>query len=114
MTRRPEDNRDLIHNFLLYMTHCGDHGTDDNFQDPQTYTPEQMYQICDDYLAEDHVDGYERDEEILIQKWLDAEEANRNGDDVTANRLKGEFSTLFQEDWIDKEYVTEYLESIGG
>lgn len=114
MNRKPENNKALIDNFILHLTHCDRNPDDGSYKDLMRFTPEEMYQACDDYIKEDHVDGYERDEEILINTWLKAEEFNRNGDVDKAIELKDKFSTLYKKDWIDREYVDAYLESIGG
>ena len=59
--KTPEKNRNVLRNFVLHLTHCShpSDGDDPEFKTPQTYTPEIMYQAIDDYIAEDHVDGYD-------------------------------------------------------
>lgn len=49
-------NLSLIQNFILHITHVSDSNEAD-FKTPMTFTPEQLYQMCDDYIDEDHVDG---------------------------------------------------------
>lgn len=117
MNRRPEKNKALLNNFILYITHCSN--PEEGIEDPNLtslmhISPKILYQMVNNYIAEDHVDGYETDEEILINIWLKAEEANREGNIEEANDLKIKFSKLYKNDWIDKEYIDAYLESIGG
>ena len=114
MNRKVESNLAVIQNFILHLTHCDNNPEDGYYQDLMRFTPEEMYQSAIDYIKEDHVDGHGEDSERCIDLWLDAEEANRLGDEAKAIKLKNEFHILFNNDWIDKRYVIEYLESVGG
>lgn len=46
----------VIENFILHITHVSSKEEVD-FTTPMTFTPEQLYQMCYDYIEEDHVDG---------------------------------------------------------
>lgn len=61
---KAEQNLAVIQNFILHLTHSSqdDHDADEEI----VLTPQIMYQSAEDYIAEDHVDGYgnpENDEE---------------------------------------------------
>lgn len=114
MNRRPKNNLAVIQNFILDLTHSGEHGMDDGFEKPMTFTPKEMYGHAKTYVENDHVDGGGRDEEILIDLWLEAEECNRNGENQKSDLIKIKFSKLYNEEWIDTDYVDSYLESIAG
>jgi hypothetical protein len=58
--KQSEHNHNVINNFILHITHSSGDG-DDNYRKPITYTAEQLYQLADEYIAEDHVDGVEAD-----------------------------------------------------
>ena len=51
----------VIQNFILYITHVSDN-IDAEFKTPMTFTPEQLYQMADNYIDEDHVDGRDNEE----------------------------------------------------
>lgn len=57
-------NLAVIQNFILHVTHSSSpqDGIDENFKTPMTFTPEQLYQMADDYIEEDHVDGRENED----------------------------------------------------
>ena len=57
---KPERNRDLLRNFILHLTHSShpNDGEDLQFKVPMTFTPELLYKVVDEYIEEDHVDGY--------------------------------------------------------
>lgn len=57
-------NLKVIQNFILHITHSSkpSDGIDDNFNTPMTFTPKELYQMADDYIKEDHVDGRENEE----------------------------------------------------
>jgi len=64
--RHSEKNLMVIQNFILHLTHAGDHGMDDNFEKPiGEYTPKQLYEIALEYIEEDHSDGLENPEDII-------------------------------------------------
>ena len=50
-------NKGVLDNFILHLTHCGNHGLDNGFKDIQRVTPEQLYKAVENYIEEDHVDG---------------------------------------------------------
>jgi len=64
--KKSDRNLSVIQNFILHLTHCGDHGMDAEFKDVKTYTPELLYQIAKDYIEEDHVDGKDNPEDEII------------------------------------------------
>ena len=50
----------------------------------------------------------------IIQLWLDAEEENRNGNDLKCIQLKKQFTIEFAKLSLnDKKEVNQYLENIG-
>ena len=115
MKRQPELNLAVINNFILFLTHVDNYETELNFKEAQEYTPEQLYQAAKDYIKEDHVDGFDHEQEYCIQLWLDAEEANRNDECKKADLLKIKFSKEYEKLWKEaQEYVTDYLDSVGG
>lgn len=60
-------NLAVIENFILHLTHSGDHGLDANFEVPQTYTPKEMYEMAKMYIEEDYVDGKENPEDEIVE-----------------------------------------------
>jgi hypothetical protein len=54
-------NLAVIQNFILHITHVSD-SKESGFKEPITFTPELLYQMADDYIAEDHVDGRDNEE----------------------------------------------------
>jgi hypothetical protein len=51
----------------------------------------------------------------VIQLWLDAEEELRNGNDLKCIQLKTQFSIEWGKLTLDdKQYVNDYLDSVGG
>lgn len=75
--KQSQKNLDVINNFILHLTHCGEHGLDSNFNDLMRFTPEEMYRIAKEYIDEDHVDGVDADEpevndiQVHVQKISD-------------------------------------------
>lgn len=59
--KNSERNLAVIENFILYLTHSSK--GDNDFTEPQTYTPEELYRIAYDYIEEDHIDGKGNPEE---------------------------------------------------
>lgn len=59
---KADQNLGVINNFILHMTHSGDHGLDAEFKTPMTFTPEEMYRIAKEYIDEDHWDGRDNEE----------------------------------------------------
>jgi hypothetical protein len=115
MKRQPELNLAVINNFILFLTHVDNYETELEFKEVQEYTPEQLYQAAKYYIKEDHIDGYDHEQEYCIQLWLDAEEANRNGELKKAFLLKIKFSKAYEKLWGEaQDYVSRYLEDIGG
>jgi len=67
--KKSDANLAVIQNFILEITHSGDHALDSNYLIPITFTPAQLYKMAIDYINEDHVDGKESPEdEILSSK----------------------------------------------
>lgn len=115
MTRKSEKNLAVIQNFILHLTHSDNHDEDEYFNDAQLWTPKLMYEAALDYIKEDHVDGRGTSEEYCIDLWLEAEEFNRNGEMKKADLVKIKFSKEYEELTADEqEYVTDYLDSVGG
>lgn len=68
-----------------------------------------------DRILKDNFGHLVMSKEAVVQLWLDAEEENRNGNDEKCLELKDEFSTQFSKLGLDdKQYVNDYLESVGG
>jgi hypothetical protein len=61
--KNSERNLAVIQNFILHLTHCGEHGLDEAFNEFFMITPEQMYQSALEYIENDHVDGKENPED---------------------------------------------------
>jgi len=59
--KNSEKNLLVIQNFILHITHSSipSDGIDENFKKQITFTPEELYQMADEYIEEDHVDGKE-------------------------------------------------------
>jgi len=62
LSKHSKINLAVIENFLLHLTHCSDE-LDYGFDLPQTYTPEELYRVANEYILEDHVDGEGWEEE---------------------------------------------------
>ena len=56
-----DKNLAILQNFILHITHVSDKREAD-FKTPMTFTPEQLYNMADDYIEEDHVDGRDNEE----------------------------------------------------
>ena len=51
----------------------------------------------------------------VIELWLEAEEENRLGNDKKCQDLKKQFSNEWEKlSLVDKQYVVDYLDEIGG
>ena len=62
---KSQHNLGVIQNFILHLTHCGDHGLDEGFKIMEGYTPEQMYEVAKEYIKEDHCDGEDNPENFI-------------------------------------------------
>ena len=58
---KADQNLMVIQNFILHITHVSDEKESD-FKKPMTFTPEQLYQMSNEYINEDHVDGRDNEE----------------------------------------------------
>jgi hypothetical protein len=58
---KAEVNLMVIQNFILHITHVSD-VMEEDFKNPMTFTPEQLYKMADEYIEEDHVDGKDNEE----------------------------------------------------
>ena len=58
---KPERNRGVLENFVLHLTHCSHpkDGEDPEFKTEMVFTPEILYRVVNEYIAGDHVDGYD-------------------------------------------------------
>jgi hypothetical protein len=61
--KKSDENLAVIQNFILHLTHCGEHGMDDAFNEFFMITPEQLYQSALEYIEEDWVDGKQNPED---------------------------------------------------
>jgi len=59
---KADQNLMVIQNFILYATHSSSNEGDENFRTQITLTPEELYQMAEDYIDEDHVDGRDFEE----------------------------------------------------
>jgi hypothetical protein len=68
--KNSERNLSVLQNFILHITHSSDN--EDNT--PITFTPSELYQMANDYIEEDHVDGKENpeDEIIKVKFWVES------------------------------------------
>ena len=59
-----DKNLMLLNNFILHITHSShpSDGIDEDYKTPITFTPELLYQMAEDYIQEDHVDGRDNPE----------------------------------------------------
>jgi hypothetical protein len=60
--KKSDKNLDVINNFILHVTHSSDN-TD---KTPVELTVEDLYQMAEDYIAEDHVDGKENPTDTIV------------------------------------------------
>ena len=62
--KKSELNRAVLENFILHITHSneGDHDADVS----RSYTANELYQMVDDYIKEDHVDGEGNEEDHIV------------------------------------------------
>lgn len=68
--RHSKDNLEVIKNFILYLTHCGDHGLDSGYNMQQTWTPKLLYDMANRYIQEDHIDGEENEDDIFLYRFV--------------------------------------------
>lgn len=61
--KKSDLNLSVIENFILHLTHSGEHGMDAHYKEEMTFTPEEMYRVAKEYIEGDHVDGVDGDEE---------------------------------------------------
>lgn len=64
--KKSERNLGVIQNFILHLTHSGEHGMDAHYKEEMTFTPETMYRVAKEYIAEDHVDGKDNPEDVIV------------------------------------------------
>tara|TARA_R110000851_G_scaffold28466_2_gene79311 strand:+ start:1247 stop:1603 length:357 start_codon:yes stop_codon:yes gene_type:complete len=64
--KKSEKNLTVIQNFILHLTHSGEHGMDAHYKTHITLTPKIMYQAALDYVNEDHVDGEGNPEDHIV------------------------------------------------
>jgi len=62
--RKSDANFLLLENFALFFTHS--RKGDSDFKDKMEITPEIMYKAVDNYIEEDHVDGRDSDDDIIV------------------------------------------------
>ena len=79
LTKHSQRNLDVIENFILHITHCSNE-SDEEFTTPQSYTPEELYNLAYEYILEDHVDG-EESEEADNERYQ--ESINKNSQNLT-------------------------------
>ncbi len=63
---KADQNLAVIQNFILHITHCSD-SREEGFTEPITFTPEELYQMADEYIDEDHADGRQNPENNVEQ-----------------------------------------------
>lgn len=62
--RLSDRNLIVLENFILYITGCNENDEDSCTQ--QSFSPNELYQMAKDYIKEDHVDGKENSEDIIV------------------------------------------------
>jgi hypothetical protein len=67
MKRHSDKNLTVIQNFILHLTHSGEHGMDDGYKKMITLTPEIMYRVAKEYIKEDHVDGQDNPDDEIVE-----------------------------------------------
>ena len=69
--KQSERNLMVLQNFILHITHCSDE-KEESFREKMEFTPEELYQLADSYIEEDHVDGEGNpDDEESSQELID-------------------------------------------
>jgi hypothetical protein len=63
--KNSDKNLSVIQNFILHLTHSGEHELDDNYKEEMVFTPEIMYRVAKEYVEEDHVDGKDNPEDHI-------------------------------------------------
>ena len=63
--KKSDRNLAVIQNFILHLTHSGEHGLDAHYKEEMVFTPEIMYRVANEYIAEDHVDGEDNPEDEI-------------------------------------------------
>jgi hypothetical protein len=69
--KKSDRNLAVIQNFILHITHSSiPHdrvdGEDEYATTPMTFTPDELYQMAEDYIQEDHVDGRDNEEDHIV------------------------------------------------
>lgn len=114
MKRKPENNLSVIENFILYFMHSSENDNEAN--DCQLVTPKMMYEAARNYIQEDHVDGYDSDEEILIDLHIKIEDlkSDKVENEKEIEKLQKQFDKLYNKNHINKKYVDNYISFIVG
>jgi|TARA_R110000822_G_scaffold6851_10_gene28664 hypothetical protein len=101
----------VLENFILFLTHSSGE-KDNNFTDPQTYTPEELYRVVYDYIEEDHVDGKGAEDDY---ETINAEVALVAAYIVREDLLYGTFFQTYDEALkVAEEFNNEHLDTIWG
>lgn len=64
---KADQNLAVIQNFILHITGCSIpndrvDGEDERQYNLMTFTPDDLYQMAEDYINEDHADGRDNEE----------------------------------------------------
>ncbi len=59
---KADQNLAVIQNFILHITHCSDSTIEENFKTPIAFTPDELYEMANSYIDEDHADGRQNSE----------------------------------------------------
>ena len=64
--KKSDKNLNVIENFILHVTHCNDFKEELDFKRELVFTPELLYQMGNEYIKEDHVDGKDNPEDHIV------------------------------------------------
>lgn len=63
--KKSDKNLSVIENFILHITHSSG-GQDADADAPVTFTANELYQMAEEYIEEDHVDGKDNPEDHIV------------------------------------------------
>lgn len=107
--RESDKNLAVIQNFILHVTHCSNDVSELDWKRTMNLTPKELYEHCDDYIAEDHVDGRENPEDE-IDEIAKAKKTLRDAGYFTDNLWHIEDVKHKVEEELDDETCQEFLE----
>lgn len=64
--KKSDRNKSVIENFAWYLTHCSNVNNDPRIDEKLGMTNRQIYAAIESYIAEDHTDGRESEEDHIV------------------------------------------------